>query len=349
MVKGYEKDISIFSSGEVMMQQGRVVVEFNAAELGAGLADALVAPLISASVLRFADTESDVAVTPSFDAVAGKEIVLVAQFGGSFAAWSVNDFLLSLCFLSSRIKSAGATSLTCVLPYLPYARQDVLGVHGGVSSALLLIDLLQGAGVDRLMTVDMHAPKILELAKMPVCNFSSTLFWADYIASFMSVLGHKKYVLVAPDNGAALRAQVLAQILGIEVCFITKMRMEVNHATAVGLAGEVSERYALLVDDIVDTGRTAFAAAALVLARGAVGVSAFFTHPVLSAASMAVMQPSAFDQVVVTNSLHKTALSYDVLRYVSLNSFIISSVLKQLSHQNFTQVDCLQSVYEQSV
>jgi ribose-phosphate pyrophosphokinase len=313
------------------MEHGCVVVQFNAPGLGSELAHALTAPLLSASVIRFADTECDVVLDRPFHEVHNKSVLLVAQFGNSFAAWSVNDFLLSLCFLASRIRAAGAASLTCVLPYYPYARQDAHAEHGGISSVHMLANLFKSVGIDRVITFDFHNARLLEQASFPIENISCKDFWARELGLFMQELGDIPYVLVAPDGGAALRVQAVARELGIEACFVAKRRVEINQASAVSLSGNVAGRYALVLDDIIDTGRTAVSAAQLVLNHGAVGVSGFFTHAVLSSTSLAVMQVAPFDRVMLADTLHPTALGYAAMSYVSITPFITESIVKTIS------------------
>ncbi len=323
-------------------QHGTVVVQFNAPHLGEALSQALQASLICAKVVRFADTESDVLLEQSFHELAGKEVILVAQFGASFAAWSINDFLMMLCFLAKRIRVAGALSLRCVLPYFPYARQDIEADHGGISCANILSDMLGAAGVDLLITFDLHNPLIRTQTSLPIVNVSCTNFWADAIEKFMQAKGRHRYVLVAPDRGAVVQVQALAQKLGIEACFVAKRRTEINHATAISLSGAVEGRYALILDDIIDTGRTAIGAAELILSHGATGVSAFFTHAVLSSTSLSVMQNAPFDEINVTDSIHRTSLSYDILKFISMTPFIIDSVSKLAIQQE----NLVQAAYE---
>lgn len=310
-----------------------VVVQLNAAGLGEALAQALSVPLISTHIIRFADTESDVALEQSFHSIMGQEVILVAQVGGDFAAWSINDFLMSLYFLVKRIRSAGAASLRCVLPYFPYARQDIEAAHGGISCAKIFGDMLSAAGVDAVITIDLHNPQILTQISLPIVNVSSISFWAGILKKFMQDRGRYSYVLVAPDKGAAVRVQALAQQLEIESCFVAKHRVEIDHAKAISISGDVKGRYALILDDIIDTGRTAIGAAELVLSRGAVGVSAFFTHAVLSSISLSVMQKTPFDQIFVTEAIHHSALNCDMIKYVSIAPFIVESVSKLIMQQ----------------
>lgn len=333
---------------EKLVLPARVVVQFNAPELGAGLAQTLAATLLAADVVRFADTECDVVLEQSFHAVAGKTVVLVAQFGGKLAAWSINDFLVSLCFLASRMRAAGVASLVCVLPYFPYARQDLTAVHGGVNSARMLSDLLKAAGVDELIVFDLHNSRLLEQTALTVTNISCKDFWVGVLRVFMQELGSNEYVLVAPDNGAAIRVQALAEQLGIDPCFVAKRRTDINQASAISLNGSVVGKYALILDDIIDTGRTAVSAAEFVLSRGATGVSGFFTHAVLSSTSLAVMQVAPFDRVVVADTLHRTALSYAAMSYVSIAPFIVESIAKIMTI-NSHQTEVQQGLYERSV
>ncbi len=304
----------------------RVVINFNAPDLGALLAQTLQADQTAARVVRFADTECDVVIDGDFSDLALKNVVLVAQFGGQFAAWSVNDFLLALYFLASRIRHVGVSSLQLVLPYYPYARQHIGENHGGVAGSWMIGQLYKAAGVDRIITFDLHNQLLAAYVGEHLVAISCDSFWAREVKEFIAKRSEQNYVLVAPDQGAALRVQALSKELSIPVCFIAKRRIGINEASAVALSGEVSGRYALILDDIIDTGRTAVSAANLVLRHGAIGVSGFFTHAVLSATSLAVLQLSEFDEVVVSDTLHRPMLMHPSLRYVSINSFISCEV-----------------------
>jgi ribose-phosphate pyrophosphokinase len=328
--------------------QDKVVIQFNAPQLGKNLATALNLPVIAAEVVRFADTECDVVLECPFPAIAGKHVVLAAQLGGRFAAWSTNDFLLSICFLVKRLQASHVASITCVLPYYPYARQDLNATHGGVSSAGIMGDIFKAMGVDQLITIDLHNAPVLHQTELAVTALSSVDFWVPVLRNFMDELGDVEYVLVAPDAGAASRVQAVARALGIASRFVAKRRPEINQAAATVLSDEVTGKYALILDDIIDTGRTAASAAELVLSRGAVGVSGFFTHAVLSAASLAVLPLAAFDRVVVTDSVHHSSLSYANMDYVSMLPFIVEQCALQID-LNRQVVSMSQGVYGTSV
>lgn len=327
------------------IQHNTIVVEYNAPFLGQSLAQTLRTTLVTALTDRFADTECDIFLEKNFRDLAGHDVILVAQLGGSAAAWPINDFLLNLCFLARRIRAAGAVHIHCILPYFPYARQNIIAHHGGVSSARILIDLLKTAGIDEIITMDLHNGSVFNQLNLSVTNIVSDDFWLDVIQTFMHLTEQNSYVLVAPDNGASLRVQLLAQQLGIEACFITKQRPDINRATAISISGNLDGRYALILDDIIDTGRTAISAADLLLKQGAVGVSAFFTHAVLSTTSLAVMQLSPFGQIVVSDTIHRTTLSYERLRYTSIVPFLVGRIEKIILNKYRTATG-MQGTYE---
>ena len=322
-----------------------LVIEYNAPLLGQALAQALGGALVAARIDRFADTECDVFLEKNFQDCAGHTVILVAQLGGNITAWPTNDFLLTLCFLVRRIRAAGAVTIHCILPYFPYARQNIVAHHGGISSARILTELLTSVGVDEIITIDLHNDEVFNQLNLPITNIVSNDFWLDVIKAFMKNTEQTSYVLVAPDNGASLRVQLLAQQLGIEACFITKQRIDINRATAISISGHLDGRYALILDDIIDTGRTAISAADLLLSKGAVGVSAFFTHAVLSTASLAVMQLSPFGQIIVSDTVHRTTLSYERLGYTSIIPFLIGRIEKIISNKYYTTTGT-QGTYE---
>lgn len=322
-----------------------IVIEYNAPFYGKALAQALNTALITTHVKRFADTECDIFLEKHFNEVANRNIILVAQLGGNATAWPINDFLMSICFLAKRIRTSGAASLNCVLPYYPYARQNILADHGGISFASVLTELLNFSGIDEILTMDLHNAPVLNQLNLAITNITADDFWLENIKPFINFDTKKKYVLVAPDHGAVPRVEKLAQELGIESCFIKKCRIETNQATAISLTGSVNNRYALIVDDIIDTGRTAISAADLVLNNGATGVSAFFTHAVLSTTSLAVMKSSPFQQIITSDTIHQSTLSYEKLRYTSIMHFFINRIEKIIANK-FYPTTGIQGMYE---
>lgn len=329
----------------MIISHNTLVIEYNAPLYGKSLAQGLNTPLIATRLNRFADTECDIFLEQNFSEIANRNIILVAQLGGSAAAWPINDFLLSLCFLAKRIRAAGAASLNCILPYYPYARQDIMAEHGGISSTVILTELLNFAGVNEIVTVDLHNPTLLNQSNLSITNVLADTFWLENIQNFINFDTNKDYVLVAPDHGAIHRIERLAQQLGIESCFITKCRLDTNQATAISLTGSVKNRYALIVDDIIDTGRTAISAADLVLSKGATGASAFFTHAVLSSRSLAVMKSSPFEQIITTDTIHQSTLNYEKLRYTSIMHFFVNRIKKIIANK-FYPTSGTQEMYE---
>lgn len=257
--------------------------------LGQHIADQLGQPLNVLQVRRFSDGE----LYPQLGgSVSGAHVCLIQ------ATYPPADHLVELLLTIDAAKRAGARCVTLVIPYLGYMRQDRVHHTGGPVGAQLQANLLAAAGADRLITCDLHAQHIVDFFAFPVEQLGSAPVFIPYIQSLQ--LSHLTFV--APDAGGLARAEQYAQYFGVPLVRCKKHRPAPNQ-TVVQVPGEVQGTDALLIDDMVDTGRTICQAATQLKAQGARTVRAFCTHPVLSGDAYSQLAGAGLEELVVTDTI----------------------------------------------
>jgi len=258
-------------------------------ELGIGLGRAQVA--------QFSDGEVQVEIEENVR----RQDVFVIQPTSAPSA----EHLMELLALIDALKRASAASVTAVVPYFGYARQDRRMRSSRVPiTAKLVARMFTAAGADGVLTVDLHADQIQGFFDIPVDNvYASPLLLAD----IWRVYGTENIIVVAPDVGAVVRARAVAKRLDdAELAIIDKRRPRANVATVMNIIGDVEGRVCVLMDDIVDTAGTLCAAAAALKAQGALRVVAYCTHAVLSGAALTNITNSQLDELVVTDTIPLT-------------------------------------------
>jgi ribose-phosphate pyrophosphokinase len=212
----------------------------------------------------------------------------------------VNDNLIELLIMVDALRRASAGSITAVLPYYGYARQDRKMAPRTPISSRLVADLLQTAGVSRVLCVDLHAAQIQGFFSVPFDHlFALPVFLEDYLRSTFD----QRAVFVSPDAGGVERARAYSKRLGASLAIIDKRRARANESEVMHLIGDVKDRDCIIVDDLIDTGGTLCNAARAVMDKGARRVVACATHGVFSGAALQRIDESPLDEVVVTNSI----------------------------------------------
>ena len=255
-------------------------------ELGTRLGKALVS--------QFSDGETQVEIEENVR----RQDVFVVQSTCAPAA----ENLVELLVLIDALKRASAASVTAVVPYFGYARQDRRPRSSRVPiTAKVAAKMFTAAGADQMLTVDLHADQIQGFFDIPVDNvYASPMLLADIWRAH----GTDNLIVVSPDVGGVVRARAVAKRLDdAELAIIDKRRPKANVATVMNIIGDVSGRTCVLVDDIVDTAGTLCAAAAALKAQGATKVVAYCTHPVLSGAAIDNVNKSQLDELVVTDTI----------------------------------------------
>ena len=265
-------------------------------ELAKKIADRLYTRLGDATVDRFSDGEVHVQINEN---VRGCDVFVIQS-----TCAPTNDNLMELIVMIDALRRASAGRITAVIPYFGYARQDRRLRSARVPiTAKVVADFLSSVGVDRVLTVDLHAEQIQGFFDVPVDNcFSSQIFVED-----MLTLNLKNPCVVSPDMGGVVRARAIAKLLNnADIAIIDKRRPRPNVSEVMNLIGEVKDRDCIIVDDIIDTGGTLCQAAAALKERGAKSVTAYGTHPVLSGDAYKNVSTSALDHLVVSDSVPAT-------------------------------------------
>lgn len=256
------------------------------------IADRFGAPLGSARVSRFSDGEVQCEID---DNVRGRDVFLIQPTSAP-----ANDHLMELLIMADACRRASAGRVTAVIPYYGYARQDRKVAPRAPISAKLVADLLTTAGIDRVLTMDLHAGQIQGFFNIPVDNLYAGPTLREYVARNVRT---ESAVIVSPDAGGVERARGFAKPLGAGLAIIDKRRSGPNQAEALHIIGDVRDKDAIIVDDMIDTAGTLAKAAAALKEGGARTISAVATHAVLSGPAIQRIEESALAQVIVTDTI----------------------------------------------
>ena len=243
-----------------------------------------------------------------------------------------NDNVMELIIMADAIRRASAHRVTAVVPYFGYARQDRRPRSARVPiSAKVVANMLDGVGVDRLLTVDLHADQIQGFFDMPVDNVYGSPVLVDHIAG----RGYENPIVVSPDVGGVVRARAFAkQLNDLDLAIIDKRRPQANETRVMNVIGDVKGKTCILVDDIVDTAGTLCTGAEALKDEGARAVVAFITHPVLSGPAVGRIADSAIDEMVVTDTipLGEDAIACPKIHQLSLNR-LLAEAIRRVSHE----------------
>ncbi len=262
--------------------------------LAEDVAHRLGVPLGKAQVGRFSDGETQVEIEEN---VRRQEVFVLQPTGAPTA-----ENFMELLVLADALKRASSSTLTAVIPYFGYARQDRRPRSSRVPiTSKLAAKMISTAGIDRVLTVDLHADQIQGFFDIPVDNvYASPVLLADIWRSYSM----DNIIVVSPDVGGVVRARAIAKRLDdADLAIIDKRRPKANVATVMNIIGDVEGKTCVLVDDIVDTAGTLCAAASALKRNGANKVVAYCVHPVLSGAAMDNISASELDELVVTDTL----------------------------------------------
>lgn len=278
---------------EVMTSEGPVIFAGSALpHMAADVARHLSISLGRANTGRFSDGEIMVEILEN---VRGRDVYILQS-----TCAPTNDHLMEIMIMTDALKRASAGRITAAVPYFGYARQDRRVRSSRVAiSAKVVANMLQVAGVDRVLTMDLHADQIQGFFDIPVDNiYASPLLLAD-----MHQQQFENPIVVSPDVGGVVRARALAKQLDCELAIIDKRRPKANVAEVMNIIGDVEDRSCVIIDDMVDTANTLVKGAAALKAHGARRVSAYCTHPVLSGGAVARVADSSLDELVVTDTI----------------------------------------------
>ncbi len=285
------------------------------------IASALGVELGQASVGRFSDGEVTVEIRQN---VRARDVFVVQS-----TCNPTSDNLMELLLMVDALKRASARRITAVIPYFGYARQDRRPRSTRVPiSAKVVANLLETVGVERVLTMDLHADQIQGFFDIPVDNiYASPVLLADVQGN-----KHPNLVVVSPDVGGVVRARALAKQLDCDLAIIDKRRPAANVSEVMHVIGEIDGRTCVIMDDMIDTAGTLVKAAEVLKARGAKRVVAYCTHPVFSGPAVERIKGSQMDEVVITNTipLSAAAKACGKIRQLSV-AFLFAETIRRIS------------------
>lgn len=249
-------------------------------------------PLGRADVRKFSDGEINVELNEN---VRGQDVFIIQP-----TCSPTNDNLMELLLMADALHRSSANRITAVVPYFGYARQDRRVRSARVPiSAKVVADMMVAAGIDRVLTIDLHAEQIQGFFSIPVDNVYGSLVLVEDVRN----QHYENLITVSPDIGGVIRARAFAKQLGTDLAIIDKRRPRANESEVMHLIGEVKDRTCLIVDDMVDTAGTLCKAAEALKDQGALKVVAYATHPVLSGNAIQNITNSQLDSLVVTDTI----------------------------------------------
>jgi ribose-phosphate pyrophosphokinase len=301
-----------------MSQENLMVFTGNAnPALADGVAHQLGIPLGKAVVSRFSDGEIVVEINEN---VRGKDVYVLQS-----TCAPTNDHLMEIMLMVDALKRSSAGRITAVLPYYGYSRQDRRPRSARVAiSAKVVANMLQEAGVDRVLIMDLHADQIQGFFDIPVDNiYASPILLSDLVEKHYDDL-----LVVSPDVGGVVRARALAKRLNCDLAIIDKRRPKANVSEVMNIIGEVDGRNCVIMDDMVDTAGTLTKAAEVLKERGAKKVIAYCTHAVLSGPAIERIAKSPLDELVVTDTipLSDEAKACEKIRQLSCAALLAETI-----------------------
>ncbi|TLP40968.1 ribose-phosphate pyrophosphokinase [Arcobacter arenosus] len=244
-----------------------------------------------ASINKFSDGEISVQIHES---VRGQDVFIVQP-----TCAPTNDHLMELLIIVDALKRSSAKSVSAVMPYFGYARQDRKAAPRVPITAKLVADMLETVGIDRIITIDLHAAQIQGFFDIPVDNLYGSVLFVDYLRA----KNLKNPIIASPDIGGVARARSYAEKLGYDLVIVDKRREKANVAEVMNIIGEVKGKDVILVDDMVDTAGTLVKAAEVLKAKGATSVMACCTHGVLSGPAFERINSGTLDELIITDTI----------------------------------------------
>ena len=295
------------------------------------LADAIAKhiglPLGYASISKFSDGEISVELNEN---VRGKDVFVIQP-----TCAPTNDSIMELLLMADALHRASANRITAVIPYFGYARQDRRVRSARVAiSAKVVADMIGAVGVNRVLTVDLHAEQIQGFFSIPVDN----VYGSPVLTDDIERQNYENLIVVSPDIGGVVRARAVAKKLNVDLAIIDKRRPAANVAQVMHIIGDVAGRTCLIVDDMVDTAGTLCKAADALKEHDAARVVAYSTHPVLSGPAIKNIENSNLDSLVVTDTipLSEEAKNCGRIRQLSMAKLLAESIRRVSNEESIS-------------
>ena len=285
-------------------------------ELGIEIAKYLEMPLSKSTIKRFSDGEISVQISES---VRGKDVYIIQPTSAP-----ANANLMELLIMVDALKRSSANSITAIVPYYGYARQDRKAAPRVPITAKLVANLMEVSGITRMVTVDLHASQIQGFFDIPVDNLYGSILFIDYIKA----KNFKNPVIASPDVGGVARARYFAKKLGLDMVIVDKRREKANESEVMNIIGDVEGKDVIIIDDMIDTAGTMVKAAKALKDIGANSVMACCTHPVLSGPAYDRINNGELDELIVANTipLRESSPKIKVLSTASMLGEVIRRV-----------------------
>ena len=284
-------------------------------------------PLSKVEVIRFKDGEITVNIEES---VRGNHVFVVQP-----TSQPANDHLMEVLVLTDALRRASAASITIIMPYFGYSRQDRKAKSRQPITAKLVANLLTVAGVDRVVSIDLHAAQIQGFFDIPIDNFPA----APTLASYFKRKRLKDVVVVSPDHGGVTRARVFASFFNAPLAIIDKRRPQPNKAEVMNIIGDVDGATCIMIDDIIDTGGTLIAGANALKKAGAKKIVAAATHAVFTSDAPDRLEESVIDEVVVTDTIYlDPSKERSKIKQLSIGALLGEAIIHILQDEPISQI-----------
>lgn len=280
------------------------------------IAESAQIPLSKAEVYKFSDGELTVNIEES---VRGHDVFIIQSTSAP-----ANEHVMELLIMADAIKRASAKSLTVIMPYYGYSRQDRKSKSRQPITAKLIADLIEVSGIDRVICIDLHAAQIQGFFNIPIDNFPASSLLAE---TFIDNYDISNTVVVSPDHGGVTRARMVANILGSPLAIIDKRRPKPNVAEIQHIIGDVRGMKAIMIDDMIDTAQTLCAGAQALIDAGATEVYAMATHPVFSGNAIELIENSVITEVLVTDTIQIDLSKSTKIKQISIGKVLGRSII----------------------
>ncbi|MBM4304959.1 MAG: ribose-phosphate pyrophosphokinase [Deltaproteobacteria bacterium] len=287
--------------------------------LSKAIADQLKMPLCHAEVRRFSDGEIFIEIQES---VRGADTFIIQS-----TCHPVNDSLMELLIMADSLKRSSAASITAVVPYYGYGRQDRKVQPRVPITAKLVADLLTAAGITRVISMDLHASQIQGFFNIPFDHLFAKPVLTNYLKQNYDT---EKLIIVSPDAGGVERARAFAKRLDVPLAIIDKRRVKANEVGGMSLIGEVRSRHAIIVDDMIDTAGTLIQATKILIDNGAEQVSAVCSHGVFSGTAYERIRDSQLKEVICTDTI---PLSPALAKLAKVKCLSVAPILAEAMHR----------------
>ena len=281
------------------------------------IAEYLDVPISKMVVNRFSDGEINVQIGES---VRGIDCFIIQP-----TCAPANDNLMELLIIVDAMRRASAKSITAIIPYFGYARQDRKAAPRVPITAKLVANMMEKAGIDRVVTMDLHAGQIQGFFDIPVDNLYGSILFFEYFKQKQL----KNPIIASPDIGGVARARYFASKLGLEMVIVDKRREKANESEVMNIIGDVKNKDVILIDDMVDTAGTMVKAAKALKEKGANSVMAFATHGVLSGPAIERIKTSVLDELIITDTIpfNKECNKIKILKTSKLFAEVIRRIM----------------------